>query len=289
MSDRNEPEGLVVECDGRVATITLCRPERRNALTDDLRRELRNTLEQLNPGDETRVIRLAALGPTFSAGYDLGGDRGFLRPRPSRGQVRGSSLPEMGESRIGIDRAILRGVVDDWLWVWGYRKPIIAQVHGPCLSGGLDLIGVCDLVFAGESATFGHPAGRALGVPMTVGMLPLRIGAPKTKELLFTGDMLSAPEALRCGLVDRVVPDDQLESVTRAFCERIALTPLDALTVHKHVVNRSSELMGARTSAYESADYDAIYHDSPATKEFVRMGRQQGLRAALEWRDGPYE
>ena len=179
-------------------------------------------------------------------------------------------------------------MVDGWLWMWGYRKPIIAQVHGRCLSGGLDLIGVTDIVFAAEGTLFGHPAARGLGIPITLGLLPVKIGAAATKELLFTGDLIDAAEAHRLGLISHVVPPDELDERTLAFCQRVALTPLDALTVHKHVTNRWLEVMGLRLAVLEGAEYDAIFHLTPAMAEFNRRSREDGLREALAWRDGPF-
>ena len=158
----------------------------------------------------------------------------------------------------------MREMIDRWLWIWNYRKPIIAQTHGYCLSGGLDLIGVCDIVFAAEGTLFGHPAARGLGIPITLGMLPVKIGAAATKELLFTGDLIDAAEAQRLGLISHVVAADELDERTLAFCQRVALNPLDALTVHKHVTNRWLEVMGLRLAALEGAEYDAIFHLTPA-------------------------
>jgi enoyl-CoA hydratase len=280
-------ENVLVEVDGAVATVTLNRPEQLNAISPGLRRDLRTALVELNPGDAVRVIRIRGAGRAFSPGYDLtpGTDAYDAGRRSSR---RGDSAADLGESRIARDREGLRELVEDWLWLWGYRKPVIAQVHGFCLSGGLDLIGACDLVFAAEGTRFGHPAGRGMGIPVTLGMLPVRIGAAATKELLFTGDLIDADEAARLGLVRRVLPADELDARTLAFCHRVALNPLDALTVHKHVTNRWFEIMGLRLAAQEGADFDAIFHETPTLAEFTRIAGDQGLRAALDWRDGPY-
>ena len=123
------------------------------------------------------------------------------RPAPARdGTV---AATELGESSLVLDRERLRESIERWLTIWNYRKPIVAQVHGLCLSGGLDLIGVCDLVYAADNARFGHPAARGLGIPPTMGMLPMKIGAARTKELFFTGDTVDAHEAYRLGLVER--------------------------------------------------------------------------------------
>ena len=170
----------------------------------------------------------------------------------------------MGESAIARDRESLREMIDRWLWMWNYRKPVIAQTHGYCLSGGLDLIGACDIVFAAEGTLFGHPAARGMGIPVTLGMMPMKIGAAATKELLFTGDTIDAAEAERIGLIAHVVPADELDERVSAFCQRVALNPLDVLTVHKHVTNRWSEVMNVRLAAFEGAEYDAIAHLTPS-------------------------
>jgi enoyl-CoA hydratase len=284
---------IEVETDGAVATLTLNRPERLNAISPELRAELEAALAEFRPGDRVRVIRIRGAGRAFCSGYDLSSGSSVYNavpadPIPPAGP-RGGSATELGEARISIDRDRLRESIERWLAIWNYRKPIVAQVHGLCLAGGLDLIGVCDLVYAGENSQFGHPAARALGIPPTLGMLPMKIGAARTKELFFTGDLVNADEACRVGLVNRVVPDDDLDRVTLALCRRIALNPLDALTLHKHVINRWSEIMGIRLAALEGADFDAMFHLTPASIEFGRIASEQGLREAIRWRDAPYE
>lgn len=305
-----EYDNLLVDIDGAVATLTLNRPERLNAISGGLFSDLEAALRQLNDGDEVRVIRLRGAGRAFCAGYDLTpNDSAFPAPRrspsrrpaasgPTEGGAAGGApasamnardaLADGGESRIAIDREALATGTDRWLRIWSYRKPIIAQVHGFCLSGALDLIGACDIVFAGAGSRFGHPAARGMGIPITLGMLPLRIGPAATKELLFTGDLVDAEEARQLGLVRRVYADEELDARTLAFCRRVALNSLDALTVHKHVTNRWAEVAGVRLAVREGADFDAIFHEAPSLARFDELSRTEGLKAALEWRDGPY-
>jgi enoyl-CoA hydratase len=287
-------ENVIVETSGPVATIMLNRPDKLNALSAELLRDLDQALLDLNPGDAIRVIRIKASGRIFSSGYDL--DKQALRSvrRAGVGIRAADSLgavpaAQLGQSTIALDREQLRSRIERWQWMWNYRKPIIAQVHGMCLSGGLDLIGVCDIIYAAEGTRFGHPASRVLGIPLTLGMLPIRIGAAQTKRLLFTGDTIDAAEACRLGLATEVVAADQLDDHTMAFCQRVALTPLDALTVHKHVTNRWLEQMGVRASMLAGAEFDAIYHLTPATAEFSKIAAEQGLASALGWRDEPFE
>ena len=279
-------ENVLVDINGPVATITLNRPEKLNAISQALRDDLERALRELNPGDAVRVIRLKAAGRAFCAGYDLSPERGALNWQPN--QRTGDNAWQLGESRIALDREGLRQSVDRWLWMWSYRKPIIAQVHGWCLAGGGEMIGACDIVFAAQDARFGHPAGRAIGIPPTLGMWPIKIGLLKTKELLFSGDTIDGVEAERLGMINRALPPDELDEQAMAYCQRIAQVPLDGLSVHKHSANRWFEIMGLRTAAAEGAEFDAIWHEAPSIAEFADKARQEGLKAALEWRDDPF-
>ena len=280
-------DNVLVDVDGPVATITLNRPEQLNAMSRGLLADLYQSLRDLNSGDDVRCIRLRGNGRAFCPGYDLGPTTGVYAGG-KRVKKDGPNIADYGESAIALDRESLREMIDRWLWMWNYRKPIVAQVHGYCLSGGLDLIGACDIVWAAEGTLFGHPAARGMGIPVTVGVVPLRIGAAATKELLFTGDLMDAAEAKDLGLVRRVVPADELDERVAALCQRVAMNPLDILSVHKHVTNRTFEILGWRLAAQEGAEFDAIAHLTPSMAEFGRRVANDGLRAALAWRDGPY-
>ena len=281
-----EFENVLVDVEGPVATITLNRPEKLNALSEGLRSDLHSALAELNPGDSVRVIRIRGAGRAFCAGYDITPDDNDFQFVPSRRS--GDQAWELGESMVAMNREHLRDSIERWLWIWSYRKPIIAQVHGWCLAGGNDLVGSCDMIFASESARFGHPAGRALGQPPTLGMWPVKIGMLKAKEMLFSGDTIDGREAERIGMVNRVYGEDELDAETMAYCQRIAQVPLDGLTVHKHSVNRWAELMGVRMSAIEGAEFNAIFAEASTIAEFGKISRSKGLKAALEWRDDPF-
>jgi enoyl-CoA hydratase len=162
-------------------------------------------------------------------------------------------------------------------------------VQGYCLAGGTELVGHCDIVFAADDAQFGHPAGRSMGVIPTLSMWPYLIGMRKSKELFFTGDLIAASDALQWGLVNRVVPRDQLDDETVAFAKRVAMVPLDLLTLHKAAVNRFFEIMGLRAAEQSAADLDVIAHQTPAVKAWSKAAREQGLKDALQGRDGRFE
>jgi len=294
-----EFENLVVEVDGPVATITLNRPDALNSLSGGLMDDYAAALAALNTGDAVRVIRLRGAGRAFCTGYDISGRA------KQRDDVRGTSdaaafpvtapvpaephIAHFGEGRVFLEREFLRERIEYWLRLWNYRKPVIAQVHGYCLSGGLDLLATADITFAAAGTRFGHPAARGVGIPLLLGMLPLKVGASRTKRLLFTGDLIDAAEAREWGLVDYVESPDDLDAVTARYCQRVAMQPMDSLSVHKHVTNRWMEIMGARLGSYEGAEFDTLYHTSPVYGEFVRRIAEGGLKAALAWRDDPYK
>ncbi len=279
-------DNVLLDVDGAVATITLNRPEKLNAMNEGLLKDLFDALHELRAGDAVRVIRLKAAGRAFCAGYDLTPAKGSLSWRPN--ERTGDMAAEFGESRIAIDREKMRETVERWLWMWSYRKPIIAQVQGYCLAGGGEMIGACDIVFAAKDARFGHPAGRALGVPPTTCLWPFKVGMLKTKELLFTGDMIDGVEAEKIGMINHAIEEERLDQTVTDFCKRVAQVPLDMLTVHKHTTNRWFELAGLRTAAYASGDFDAIAHESPSIAEWGRITREKGLKHALAWRDEPF-
>jgi enoyl-CoA hydratase len=268
-------ETVLYDVQGHVAYVTLNRPEKLNALSNQLRDDLKAALDEAERDDDVRVVVIKGAGRAFCAGYDI-------TPQPARPDAGG------GGYHIGRDRGNLRRLIAGWLEMWSRPKPIIAQVHGYCLAGGNDLVGACDLIFCAEDAQFGHPAARALGTLPTMGMWPFKIGMLKSKELFFSGDTVTGTEAERIGMVNRAVPATELEGFVRQYAERIAQVPADILTMHKHGVNRWFEIMGIRTAAAEGAEFDSIYHAFPAAQEFGRIARERGLKAALEWRDSPF-
>ena len=161
-------------------------------------------------------------------------------------------------------------------------------MQGPCLSGGGELLAICDLVVAGEEAQFGHPAARDLGIPPTVFMWPFLIGMRKCRELLTTAKLIGAAEAGELGLVNHVVPTAQLDAHTRAFAVDVAKTPANHLAILKAATNRFYENMGLFGSWQAAGELDAIFHQSPAYIAFFKLAKEQGMKAALEKRKQVY-
>jgi enoyl-CoA hydratase len=233
-----------------VARILLNRPEARNAQDTRLLYALNDAFDRAAQDPDVRVIILAATGPHFSSGHDL---------RESAADADMSQYPTVGtwcgfecagaEGRMAREKEIYIGFSERWRNI---PKPTIAQVQGKCIAGGLMLVWPCDLVVAAEDAAFMDNT-----VSMGVGGAeffahPWELGVRKAKEMLFTADWLSAQEAQRLGMVNHVVPPDQLADFTLALAERIALKPLFALKLAKEAVNAAQDAQG-RLPAMQTA------------------------------------
>src|SRR3972149_1659714 len=190
------------KAEDRVFRITLNRPEKLNAMNGQMLAELDQAFDAFEGAPDASVLIVRGAGRAFCTGYDLG------------------PLAGGGGFTVTQDRWNLRKIVDRWQRLWSLPKPTIAQVHGYCLAGALELIGHCDLVFASGDAAFGHPAARSLGVLPTLAMWPYLIGMRKTKEFLFTGDSMTAAEALESGLINRVYPAQRLAAEVLAYARR---------------------------------------------------------------------
>jgi enoyl-CoA hydratase len=262
---------LLYACgEDRIATLTLNRPEKLNAFSPELLAELDRVLETFEEDGEASVLVIKGAGRAFSSGYDL---------TPRAEGAGGAAFS------VTADRAGLRRLTARWQRLWDLPKPTIAQVHGFCLAGAVELVGHCDLVVAADDAQFGHPAARSLGVIPTLGLWPYLIGVRKTKELLFTGDLMSAGDALAWGLVNRVTSRAELDTETIELARRIASVPLDLLALHKAAANRFVEIMGLRAAEQAAADLDALAHQTPAVAEWMREVREKGVKRAVAARD----
>lgn len=278
-------ETIVYEKQGRIATLTLNRPDRGNALCRKLRDELDVVLDDLDSDDDTRVLVVKSNGKNFCTGYDLtewaylwGSAETPSRPEDARPHRRAPifSRREFHESR------------ERWMRLWRVRQATIGVVRGACVAGGLDLAGVLDIVFAADDATFGQPEARTMGEIHTFGMWPVHLGMRRTKEWLFTGDSMTGTEAAEFGLVNRAVPADEVLDVAMAYAERISHVPLEMLYAHKESTNRWWDAMGISAAMAAANDADAMAIAGPAMADFERIQRAKGVRAAVEDRDAPF-
>jgi enoyl-CoA hydratase/carnithine racemase len=195
-----------------------------------------------------------------------------------------------GSSDVATWRAELAHDVSRMLEIFDHPKPVIAEVHGYCLAGGCDLMMMCDVAVAAEDAMFGEPEIR-FGSGVVTMVMPWLIGARKARELLLTGeDRVDAAEALRIGLVNRVVPRDQLEAEALGLGEKMAVLDPVALSLTKRAINRSLEVAGFREALMANVDLDAIIEaaEVPERREFNRIREAEGLKAAIAWRDARF-
>ena len=269
------PTTLLTDISDKILTITLNRPEKLNALTPTLLAELKAELDKAAANEAISVIVIKSVGRAFCVGYDLNEENWITSQYPA-------NHPDGVE--IEQDKKDIMALLDYWLDMWRFPKPIICQVQGACLSGAGEMLAVSDLVVASEEVSFGHPAGRDLGIPPTVFFWPLTIGMRKSKEMLYTARSMTAQEALGAGLVNKVVPTDELETATRALAEDIAKTPVDHLIILKQSVNNFYDNMSIEKSTRQASDLDAEFHQSPVFLAFFRLVKEKGMKAALKER-----
>ncbi len=267
-------ENVLYEVEGGKARITLNRPEKLNALSWPMQQELREALWAADGDRQVHVVILCGAGRAFCSGYDI---------TPPPGQLTHAA------SGHSMDRDIwyLERSQEMRMAIWDMRKPVIGQVHGYCLAGGTDLVFLCDVVIAAADAVFGFPPVRAMGSPVAH-MWTYLAGPQWAKRLLLTGDSVSGEEAARIGLILEAVSSEALEGEVEALADKMALIDPDLLAANKRIVNLAMELMGARTMQRMAAERDAIGRQAPVVHEFYRIAKEQGLKAALEWRDSRF-
>ena len=264
-------EAVLYEVRGPAAWITLNRPEKLNAINKDVLDGLHAAIDRAAADDEVKVVVLTGAGRAFSAGYDLSAEAAH------------ADIPAHEWHEV------LAADIDATMRVWALEKPTIAAVRGYCLAGGCELAMACDMIVAGEGASFGEPEIRYGSGPVTL-LMPYVLGQKKTNELLFTSDVIDAAAALQAGMVNRVVADDAVESEVEGLVIKIAPTPLPVLRLTKIALLRAYEAMGLRQAVGANLDLSAMLNaaDTPEQREFMDIVKSQGLKAALAWRDSRY-
>ncbi len=272
---------ILYEVLNRVATITLNRPEAMNALTPALENEMHAALDEADGDADVRCIILTGAGRAFSAGFDIApGEGGRSRLDPSGRQI-GDYLKE----RWDRDKT----VSDRLLHFWRLGTPVIAAVNGWCLGGGFWYMLACDMTIAADTATFGQPEVRH--VSNTTFLFAALAGWKAAHRYALTGDHFDAPEALRLGIINEIVPADQLMSRTRALAERIAMVPEPSVRLNKAITCFGFIAMGLGAALLMNDPLSVLVHSSNTTdreKLFAAL-KEGGLRAFLEARDGPFQ
>ena len=275
-------EMILYEQDGPVATITLNRPELLNAIHPQMETELHQALDVADADDTIRAIILTGAGRAFSSGYDVGRNR--QSDRPSRMDPGQLELADYLKEWWLRDREGPQNL----LHLWHLSKPVIAAVNGWALGGGFWYALASDITLAAENAVFGQPEVRH--VSNTTFLFAALVGWKAAHRYALTGDHFDAQEAYRLGIVNEVVPPDQLLPRARALAERIARVPEPSVRLNKAVTCYGLLAMGIGAGMLMNGPLSALAHSSH-TAEWARLleiMRSEGMRAFLEARDSPF-
>jgi enoyl-CoA hydratase len=265
-------EHLVVSRNGAVATVAFNRPRLLNAIHNELMRETLAAVADLNADDAVEVIIVRGEGRAFSAGFDL-----------KASAERKMEGVEDWETQMRLQ-------FDFIMQFWHSPKPTIAAVHGFCLAGAFELALACDVTVAAEGTIFGEPEVR-FGTGVIAMLLPWVAGPKAAKELLLTGnDKVSASDALRLGIVNHVVPESEVLAKAENLAQAMAKAATRSVRMTKQAINRTYEAMGFSHALRTSLDIDVLLNagGGPEKREFARIRNEQGLKAALAWRDARF-
>ncbi len=263
---------LEYESVDRVATITLNRPEKFNAITERMPGDLAEAVARANDDDSVHVIVLTGAGRGFCGGYDL-------------------NIFAEGESAIQdmpwdamVDYQFMRRCTDSFMALWRSPKPVIAKVNGDAVAGGSDIALCCDLIVMNESARIGYPPARVWGCPTTA-MWVYRLGTERAKRMLFTGDLVTGTEAVDMGLVLQAVPEAQLDNAVAALVDRVKGVPKNQLAMMKTLVNQAYDNMGLTSTQTLATLFDGFARHSPEGVAFKARATEAGFKQAVAERD----
>ena len=266
---------VLLEIDGKVARITLNRPEVLNAIDHEVPAMLSQAVNEADNNEQVHVIILSGKGKAFCAGYDL----------------KAYAKENMGT----VTQKMPWDPMRDYKWMWSntehfmslFRasKPIICKIHGlGAFAGGSDIALCCDFIFMSDDAQIGYMPSRVWGVPTTA-MWVYRLGAEKAKRMLFTGDKISGTEAEKIGLILKAVPKDQIDNEVEKFALRMTTVPINQLTMQKLMINQAIEASGLINTQRFATIFDGISRHSPEGLNFKKMSEEKGWKVAVKERD----
>ncbi|HEX7610557.1 MAG TPA: crotonase/enoyl-CoA hydratase family protein [Solirubrobacteraceae bacterium] len=286
------------EVTGRVARITLDRPERGNGITAALVRELVESVERADLDPGVHVMLLSGNGPGFCGGYDLvesAEGMGAEAQQPQRAPAGSPIDPTViaanhdprGTWDPMVDYAMMSRNVRGFMSLFHCGKPVVCMVHGFCVAGGTDMALCSDLLVIAEDAKIGYPPARVWGSPTTA-LWAHRVGAQRAKRLLFTGDSLSGREALEWGLATEAPAAADLRERTEILLERIARVPVNQLTMMKLLVNQTLYAQGLHATQVLGTVFDGITRHTAEGYAFQQRAAEAGFRDAVRERDEPF-
>src|SRR5712691_9012569 len=261
---------VLYEADDKVSVITLNRPDKLNAISDELLHQLLEAFARADEDPATSVVLLRAEGRSFCAGYDIG-----------------ARAPEASDWRSDPIKAHkhLAHQLDFEMVPWNLKKPVIAAVQGHVMGGGCELVMLCDLTIAADNAVFGEPEIRFSSVGPAI-VMPAIIGYKKARELLYFGDTIDAETARQLGMVNRVVPLADLRAASLAYAKRLSLISPEALYATKLAINRGADAAGFTNRIHTGLDVVAPLYATTTElgARFREIAASEGVPAAVRWR-----
>jgi len=279
--------------DGRIARITLDRPERGNGITLEMPHELAACVERANLDPAVRVIALAGNGKGFCGGYDLVES---AERRSAGGEAESPIDPATiarnhdpsGTWDPVVDWQMMSRNLRGFMSLFHSDKPVACKVHGFCVAGGTDMALCSDLILIADDARIGYPPARVWGVP-TSALWAFRVGDQRAKRLLFTGDLIDGRTAAEWGLAIEAPPASELDERFEELLARIALTPTNQLVMMKLLVNQALYAQGLQATQALGVFFDGIARHTDEGFAFQRRAAEAGWRQAVKERDEPYE
>ena len=264
---------VLYHADGRIARITLNRPEVLNAIDDDLPQELAEAVARADADRNIHVLILSGAGDAFCAGYDLA----HYAEDPDNPITQDMPWDPMQDFQF------MWSNTQSFMSLFRAMKPVICKVHGFAVAGGSDIALCADITIMGDTAQIGYMPTRVWGCPTTA-MWVHRLGPEKAKRMMFTGDKVSGQEAAEMGLVLKSVPDDQLDAEVEALAARMATVPINQLAMQKMVINSAVEAQINQTQRLATV-FDGITRHSPEGLNFKERVESVGWKQAVRERD----
>ena len=288
---------MTYERAGRIARITLNRPERGNGITMDMPRELTACVERANLDPEVHVIALSGNGTGFCGGYDLvDSAQNMAMENAQSVDLKGTPLDPLIQMKNHIpnsnwdpmiDYAMMSRNVKGFMSLFHSDKPVVCKVHGFCVAGGTDMALCSDLLVIADDAKIGYPPARVWGSP-TTSIWVHRLGIEKAKRLLFTGDCLSGKEAQEWGLAIESAPAEILNERFEILLNRIALMPINQLVMMKLLLNQTIMAQGLHTTQILGTVFDGMTRHTQEGYDFQQRAASAGFKQAVRERDEPF-
>ncbi len=292
-------EAVLYSREGRIARITLNRPERGNGITLQMPGEIAACVERANLDPGVHVIALAGAGSGFCGGYDLVASAERMDSEgagPSAEAPPGSPI-DPAVIAANHDPGSCWDPVTDFQMMWrnlrGFmslfhsEKPVVCKVHGFCVAGGTDMALCADLIVAEDRAKIGYPPARVWGVPTSM-LWAHRVGLERARRLLFTGDSIDGETAVEWGLASEAAPADELDQRFEELLGRIARVPINQLVMHKLAINQSLYAQGLQATQAISVLLDGAARHTPEGLAFQRRAAEAGFKRAVRERDEPF-